>query len=76
MAKNNMSRDEFIKSAAKLGYCTKKEAEAYCNKYREETYTDDDYIEVHRFAKARNHISRGHALHGGGTTSKRYSYEE
>jgi hypothetical protein len=73
---NNMSRDEFIKSAAKLGYCTKKEAEAYCNKYREETYTDDDYIEVCRFVDAHRPKYTGTRLAGGGTTSKRYFLED
>ena len=70
-----MPRDEFIKSAARLGYCTKKEAEEYCNKYREDAYTEDDYIEVCRFVESRRYRSPGTPLAGGGYTSKRYSME-
>lgn len=71
-----MIKDEFIKTAARSGYCTKKEAEMYCGKNPKDVYTDDDYIEVYRFVRDRNHISRGQPLYGGGTTSKRYVLDD
>ena len=61
-----MTKDEFIKSACKMGYCNKKEAEEYC-KDREEL-TEDDYIEVYRKSESQIKIT-GVALFGGGRRS-------
>ena len=64
-----MTKDEFIKTACKMGYCNKKEAEQYCKDKDE--LTDDDYIEVYRKRESKIHIT-GQPLYGGGRTSKHY----
>ena len=46
-----MNNDIFIKSASKLGYSTKKQAEKYCTLFPKEEYTDDDYISLHRWVQ-------------------------
>ena len=61
-----MTKAEFIKSASKMGYCTKEEAEEYC-KNRDEL-TEDDYIEVYRKRESQIKIT-GVRLHGGGRRS-------
>ena len=68
-----MSRDEFIKTACKLGYCNKKQAEKYCDKAKKDKYTDDDYIEVYRIAEVEHYRSTGDRVLGNGaSTTKRY----
>lgn len=65
-----MNKEEFIISAYKLGYCTKKQAEEYCE--GRETFTEDDYIEVFRKAENEAYKYQGARLGGGGHTSKHY----
>ena len=64
-----MTKDEFIKTACKMGYCSKKQAENYCE--GKETLTDDDYIGVYRMAESQKPRSHGIGC-GNGFTSKRY----
>ena len=65
-----MTKDEFIKTACSMGYCTKKIAEEYSE--GKETFTDDDYIEVYRMVEDRRHKTPGHSLGDGAYTSKRF----
>ena len=63
-----MTKEEFIKSATKLGYCTKRQAEEYCE--GREKFTEDDYIAVFRKAESEEYRYRGISLGDGGYTSK------
>lgn len=65
-----MTKDEFIKSACKMGYCNKKQAEQYCE--GKETFTDEDYIGVYKMVESQRYKTPGHHLFGGGYTSKLY----
>ena len=65
-----MTRDEFIKTACKMGYCTKKIAEEYCE--GKETLTEDDYIEVYRIVEDRRYKTPGHPRGNGCYISKKY----
>ena len=66
-----MTKDEFIKTACSMGYCTKKIAEEYSE--GKETFTDDDYIEVYRIVEERQRYQpHGHHLGDGSYTSKRF----
>lgn len=61
-----MTKDEFIKTACKMGYCNKKEAEEYCKDKDE--LTEDDYIEVYRRDEYQMRVT-GVRLFGGGRRS-------
>ena len=65
-----MTKEEFIKNCQSLGYCTKKEAEKYCE--GKDELTDDDFIEVHRSAKEYQIKCHGRPLGEHGYTSKRF----
>ena len=65
-----MTKEEFIKSATKLGYCTKRQAEEYCE--GKEIFTEDDYIAVYRKAECEEYRYRGIGLGNGGYTTKHY----
>lgn len=66
-----MTKDEFIKTACSLGYCSRRQAEEYC--IGKETFNDDDYIEVYRMVEERRFGKHhGQMLYGGGRTSKQY----
>lgn len=66
-----MTRDEFIKTAWKMGYCSKKIAEEYSE--GKDTLTEDDFIEVHRMEENRRYKYKGHPL-GDGVYAKRQFY--
>lgn len=67
-----MTKDEFVKTACKMGYCNKQQAEAYCE--GKEVFTDDDFIGVYRMVEAQRPRSHGHGC-GNGFTSKRYKLD-
>jgi hypothetical protein len=68
-----MSRDEFIKTACKMGYCTKKIAEEYSE--GKDTLTEDDFIEVYRIAENQVYKNKGIPL-GDGAYTKRQFYRD
>ena len=70
-----MTKDEFIKSASKSGYCDKKQAEEYCEHKDKDIYTDDDYIGVYRMVESRKHKSQRRPLGDGAYTTKRYYHD-
>ena len=53
-----MTKDEFINSACRMGYCNKEQADLYIKLHckDKEIFTDDDYIEVYRFVEERRYI--------------------
>ena len=63
-----MTKEEFIKTASKMGYCSKKVAEEYAE--GKDTFTNDDFIEVYRIAETHIHKDRGTSL-GDGAYMKR-----
>lgn len=63
-----MTRDEFIKTACKMGYCSKKIAGEYSE--GKDTLTEDDFIEVHRMEENRRYKYKGHPL-GDGAYARR-----
>lgn len=65
-----MTKDEFIKCCHSLGYCSKTEAEKYCE--GKDELTDDDFIEVHRSVKAYQIGKSGRVIGEHGYTSKRF----
>ena len=66
-----MTKDEFIKNAYKMGYCTKKQAEEYCE--GKEDFTEDDYIGVYRIVENQEYRTwGGHAIGNGAFTTKRF----
>lgn len=65
-----MTKEEFIKSCQSLGYCTKKEAEKYCE--GKDELTDDDFIEVHGSFKVYLIGRSGRVIVENGYTTKRY----
>ena len=67
-----MTKEEFIKNASLLGYCTKAQAIKFC-KNGKENYTEEDYIAVFRFAETYQHKNKGRPLLTGGYTSKIYT---
>ena len=67
-----MTKDEFIKTASKSGYCNKKQAEAYCEHKGKEVYTDEDYIGVYRMVESQKHKASLRPLGDGAYTTKRY----
>lgn len=69
-----MTKDEFIQTASKLGYCNKKQAEEYCEHKGKDIYTDDDYIGVYRMVESQKPRSHGIGC-GNGFTSKRYKLD-
>lgn len=46
-----MNKDEFIKSASKLGYANKKQTEKWCKKNAKDAYSESDYEDLFRFAQ-------------------------
>lgn len=70
-----MTKEEFIKNAVSLGYCSKKIAEEYCE--GKVVLTIDDYIEVYRKAESKKRHDKA-GLHqcgnNGGKTSKTYKF--
>lgn len=66
-----MTKEEFIKNCQSLGYCTKKDAEKYCE--GKDELTDDDFIEVYRSVN-NYHIGKGQGCVLGehGYSSKRF----
>ena len=70
-----MTKDEFIVSASKSGYCNKKQAEEYCEHKGKEIYTDDDYIGVYRMVESQKHKAPGRPLGDGAYTTKRFFFD-
>lgn len=65
-----MTKDEFIKNASSLGYCTKEQAKEYCKDKDE--LTEDDYIRVFRKANVYEPTNNGTDRCNNGRTTKRY----
>ena len=67
-----MLRDEFIRKASRMGYCTKKQAEKYAK--NQDEFTESDFIEVFEMAQAEEsaRIRHDRELPFGGRTTKRY----
>lgn len=65
-----MNKEEFIKIAPKMGYCSKQVAEEYCKD--KDTLTDDDFIGVYRMQENQNYKNPGQPLMSGGRIRKRY----
>lgn len=65
-----MTKEEFIKTSCSLGYCSKKQAETYCE--GKDELTDDDYIGVYRMVEEQKPRQYGRSLGNGGYTSKRF----
>ena len=55
-----MSAKEFIKLAISSGYAGKKQAEEYVKTAKKTEFTDDDFVEVYRFANERP-VSKNYA---------------
>lgn len=68
-----MTRDEFIKTACKMGYCHKKIAEEYSE--GKEILTEDDFIEVYRIAEAQEYKNKGTPF-GDGSYAKRSIFSD
>lgn len=85
-----MTDKEFIKLAVNSGYCDAMTALLYTKRMNKETYMDEDFIEVYRFAStlhskgisnkksfiARGVTANGSILYTGGNTTKVYSEEK
>lgn len=72
-----MNRNTFIKNCKMMGYSDIKLANAYCDKYVKENYTEEDYINILRTHETRLFLSRDDVHHlrptgKNGKTSKRY----
>ena len=65
-----MTKDEFIKNFRSLGYCSKEQAEKYCEDKDE--LTEDDYIVVYRKSNILEPTNNGSMKCGEGRTTKRY----
>lgn len=65
-----MNRDEFVKTAYKMGYCSKEIAKEYSE--GKDNLTQDDLVEVYRIAENGVYKSKGHPLGNGGYTKKQY----
>lgn len=63
-----MTKDEFVRTAYRSGYCTKKIAEEYAE--GKDTFTSDDFIKVYRIAETHIPKDRGTSL-GDGAYAKR-----
>lgn len=68
-----MTKDEFIKTAWKAGYCSKKIAEEYAE--GKNTFTEDDFIEVFRKAETHEHKNKGTPM-GDGAYAKRSTFRD
>lgn len=68
-----MTKDEFIKTAWRVGYCSKKIAEEYAE--GKDTFTDDDFMKVYRIAETHVHRSKGTPL-GNGAYAKRSTFRD
>ena len=47
-----MTKQEFIKNAVRLGYCTQAEAHSFCKNRKADGYTEEDYQSLFRFVDA------------------------
>ena len=69
-----MKKDEFIKNCQRMGYCSKKVAERYCE--GKDDFTDDDYVGVYRLSEDIEKPHFGDGTHGygrnGARTTKHY----
>ena len=64
-----MNREEFITLCRRCGYCSKAQAERYAGDRDE--FTDDDFIEAHRFGQReveRRALGKWHVICGGKST--------
>lgn len=72
-----MTKAEFIEQSASLGYCTKAIAKKYAGE--RDSFAEDDFVEVFRFAERRYAIEHDALPHGkrylenGGRTTKQYT---
>ncbi len=72
-----MTKKEFIEQCSSLGYCSKAVAKQYAG--AREQFTDNDFIEVFRFAEKRHAMEHGDSPHGkrvlenGGRTTKQFT---
>lgn len=69
---NRMTRNEFIKTASNMGYCTKKQAEKYAESRDE--FSESDFVEVYEIAQEEEavYVRHDRIMPFGGRTSKRY----
>lgn len=68
---SDMTKDEFVKNACRMGYCTKQIAERYAR--GKEELTDDDYIEVFRISEEiYGRGNDGLRKYGNGKSTKSY----
>ena len=67
-----MTKDEFVKTACKMGYCNKFQAEAYCE--GRDTFTDEDFIGVYRMVESQRPKNKRNGC-GNGFTSERYKLD-
>lgn len=67
-----MLRDEFIRTASRMGYCSKKQAEKYAQ-HRDE-FSEADFIEVFEMVQEEERLKTRHGrqLPFGGRTTKHY----
>ena len=49
-----MTKEEFVKIATRGGYADKKSAEKYAKNCQREFFSDQDLMEVYRFAESQN----------------------
>ncbi len=65
-----MNRDEFVRTAYRMGYCSKKIAEEYSE--GKDNLTQEDLVEVYRIAENCVYKPKGHPLGNGAYTKKQY----